>query len=164
MNGTRRRIYLFTLLILLVSVSGAGAQQNPSASSLAQTDKDDVLILANLTAKELEFETVPTPTVEFPGTHERKSIWTAERTNLPEEVQPGVTYRDIGIRLHISTRFAEIERIASEVLSEDSGSKETVLPSERQIGGDGLNSSQPSPKKAAIMKSAKSAGIRGKNR
>lgn len=104
-----------------------------SLQSAAQTDNDqteatdekttDVSITANVTARELKFETVPNPTVEFPGKPARETVWDAKRENLPRPVEPGVTYRDIGIRLRISSRFADIERIVAEALGE-------VAPSE----------------------------------
>lgn len=78
----------------------------------------DVSITATVQAKELTFEIVPNPTVEFPGKPERETVWDAVRENLPRPVQPGVTYRDIGIRLKIVSRFADIERIVAEALGE----------------------------------------------
>lgn len=78
----------------------------------------DVSITATVQAKELTFEIVPNPTVEFPGKPERETVWDAIRENLPRPVQPGVTYRDIGIRLKIVSRFADIERIVAEALGE----------------------------------------------
>jgi hypothetical protein len=78
----------------------------------------DLVIIANVTAKELRFDAVPNPKVEFPGKPERATEWSAERTNLPPQVQPGVTYRNIGIRLKIVSRFADIDRIVAEALGE----------------------------------------------
>jgi hypothetical protein len=78
----------------------------------------DVSITATVRARELTFEIVPNPTVEFPGTHKRETAWDAVRENLPPAVQPGVTYRDIGIRLKIVSRFADIDRIVAEALGE----------------------------------------------
>jgi hypothetical protein len=71
-----------------------------------------------VTARELRFEVVPNPTVEFTGKPERDTLWDAERDNLPKALQPGVTYRNIGIRLKIVSRFADIERIVAEALGE----------------------------------------------
>lgn len=102
-------------------------QQNPSQQNSAPqkgSGKDvpeesaDLSITATVTAKELRFEVVPNPTVEFPGKPERDTVWEAERENLPPAVEPGVTYRNIGIRLKIASRFADIERIVAEALGE----------------------------------------------
>lgn len=87
-------------------------------SSQISVETADLAITATVTAKELLFEVVPNPTVEFPGRHKRDTVWDAERQNLPRVVEPGVTYRDIGVRLKIVSRFADIERIVAEALGE----------------------------------------------
>ena len=84
----------------------------------ASVESADVSITATVRARELTFEVVPNPTVEFPGRHKRDTVWDAVRENLPPAVQPGVTYRDIGIRLKIVSRFADIDRIVAEALGE----------------------------------------------
>lgn len=84
----------------------------------AAVESADVSITATVRARELTFEVVPNPTVEFPGRHRRETVWDAVRENLPPAVQPGVTYRDIGIRLKIVSRFADIDRIVAEALGE----------------------------------------------
>ena len=78
----------------------------------------DVAITANVKARSLVFEVVPNPTVEFPGQPARDTVWEAQRENLPTPVQPGVTYRNIGIRLKITSVFRDIDRIVSEALGE----------------------------------------------
>jgi hypothetical protein len=93
----------------------APAQDAAPSDSAASAD---LSITANVTARELRFETVPNPQVEFTGSQERKTEWEAERKNLPRPVQPGVTYRDIGIRLKITSVFADIDRIVAEALGE----------------------------------------------
>ena len=103
--------------------------QTPAASPSVPEDDADLVIIANVTAKELKFETVPNPTVEFPGQPRRETEWSAERTNLPPQVQPGVTYRDIGIRLKIVSRFADIDRIVAEALGEVPTSDDAAPPS-----------------------------------
>jgi hypothetical protein len=71
-----------------------------------------------VTADSLRFEKVPNARVEFTGRPERQTVWEAERVNLPEQAQPGVTYRDIGITLRITSVFADIDRIVAEALGE----------------------------------------------
>lgn len=106
---------LFVCFICFTSVSG---QQSQPDEFNSDTSKDDILILVNITAKELKFDAVPNTSVEFPGTRHRTTIWLTQRQNLPEKVEPGVTYRDIGMQLRISSRFADIERIVQEALGE----------------------------------------------
>jgi hypothetical protein len=87
-------------------------------TSNTSADSADLSITARITARELRFEKVPNPRVEFSGRPRRETVWRAERENLPEEVRPGVTYRDIGIRLRITSVFADIDRIVAEALGE----------------------------------------------
>lgn len=97
----------------------AAAQQSSNQNSqTVSTDDADLVITSHVTARELRFDVVPNPTVEFTGKQERQTEWSAERENLPRPVQPGVTYRDIGIRLKIVSRFADIDRIVAEALGE----------------------------------------------
>jgi hypothetical protein len=122
-----KRIILtfFSINLLLLCVCAINAQQNNFAeqnSTQQATPEDianaDVLILANVRARELKFETVPNTRVDFPGTQTRRTFWEADRQNLPRPVEPGVTYRNIGIQLRIVSRFADIERIVAEALGE----------------------------------------------
>lgn len=91
-------------------------------------DSADLAITATVMARELRFEVVPNPTVEFTGNPDRRTEWGAERQNLPRPVQPGVTYRNIGIQLKIVSVFAEIDRIVAEALGEVPVSDETPRP------------------------------------
>jgi hypothetical protein len=107
------------------SARQGSAQQNNSPQEVSRKEaaqvpeeSADIAITATVTAKELRFEAVPNPTVDFPGRPKRDTVWDAERDNLPRPVEPGVTYRNIGIRLKIVSRFADIDRIVAEALGE----------------------------------------------
>ncbi len=91
--------------------------QTSNAGEQAVADAD-LAITARVTARELRFEKVPNTKVEFTGKPRRQTLWQTERENLPGEVRPGVTYRDIGIRLRITSVFADIDRIVAEALGE----------------------------------------------
>ena len=104
---------------------GSGARPAPSPQTPARqapqpppVDAADVSITARVTARELRFEKVPNTSVEFKGRPKRETVWEAERQNLPTPVRPGVTYRDIGITLRITSVFADIDRIVAEALGE----------------------------------------------
>jgi hypothetical protein len=71
----------------------------------------DVEINATVRYRELRFDQVGTPKVEFSGNPDNETVWHADRENLPTPVQPGVTYRDGGVRLVISSRFRELARV-----------------------------------------------------
>jgi hypothetical protein len=95
-----------------------GAQGTREQSADVSPESADLAITAHVTARELRFEVVPNPQVEFTGQPQLKTQWDAVRENLPRPVQPGVTYRDIGIRLKIVSVFADIDRIVAEALGE----------------------------------------------
>lgn len=92
--------------------------EGPRAAQAQERADADLSITARVTARELRFEKVPNPQVEFTGKPERETLWDAVRENLPQQVQPGVTYRNIGVTLRITSVFADIERIVAEALGE----------------------------------------------
>jgi hypothetical protein len=75
---------------------GTGKPRNP-----------DIALDASVKMRELRFEKVPDPEVYFRGNTARNSVWSSRRTNLPDEVEEGVVYRDAGIRLRIATEVVE---------------------------------------------------------
>jgi hypothetical protein len=75
---------------------GTGKPQNP-----------DIALDADVKMRELRFEKVPDPEVHFLGNTRRNSVSTSRRTNLPDEVQESVVYRDAGIKLRIATEVVE---------------------------------------------------------
>ena len=107
-------------MLAAVLLGSPAAAQEPAATvqteAPAPADDDgellpDLEITATVQWKQLRFDAVGEPTVEFTGTPDRKTIWDAERINLPKPVQPGVVYRDGGIRLTISSMFAALSRL-----------------------------------------------------
>lgn len=110
---------------------GDGQKPQPGGADV----QADLSITARVTARELRFEHVPNPKVEFTGQPRRETVWDSQRENLPEQVQPGVTYRNIGITLRITSVFADIERIVAEALGEvplsDDSKPRQAAPPER---------------------------------
>lgn len=76
-------------------------------------DEPDVEIGARATARELRFRTKSHAHVELHGEisergrgdQEVETAAGSERENLPEAVEPGVTYRDIDIRWRATARL-----------------------------------------------------------
>ena len=128
----------FAPVLLLMAAGHASAQSpartqdrprpaatRPAPQRQAQTPLEneadasaDVSITARVTADSLRFEKVPNPRVEFTGRPRRETAWEAERENLPQQVRPGETYRNVGITLRIRSVFADIDRIVAEALGE----------------------------------------------
>ncbi len=77
---------------------GTGKPQDP-----------DIALDADVRMRELRFARVPDPEVNFRGNTARNSVWVSRRTNLPEEVQEDLVYRDAGVRLRIATEIVKSE-------------------------------------------------------
>jgi hypothetical protein len=95
----------FAFASLLLALADIPAETQP-----------DIAILATVRAKELRFSAVPNVTVTFADQARNATVWTTDRENLPDRVQPNVTYRDIGIRLTITSTLPNIEQILDEAL------------------------------------------------
>jgi len=65
----------------------------------------DVDVTISVSAKELRFEIVPEVNVWFAGEPAFRSSMRTERQNLPEEVVPGVTYRDAKVLWQAQARI-----------------------------------------------------------
>ena len=59
---------------------------------------DDVEVFTSVRARRLRFEVVPETTVWFEGEPGERSSSETERENLPEEVEPGIEYRNVRVR------------------------------------------------------------------
>jgi hypothetical protein len=60
-------------------------------------ERPDVEIGARVKAKRLRFKRVPETEVRFSGEPDHDSESGSQRKNLPEEVEPGVTYRNVEV-------------------------------------------------------------------
>jgi hypothetical protein len=78
--------------------------QRRRRGDLGPDEVPDVDVFTSVRAKQLRFGTVPRTRVWFEGDPEERSSSETERENLPEGVEPGVTYRDIAIRWRARSR------------------------------------------------------------
>jgi hypothetical protein len=65
----------------------------------------DVDMVAAVRARELRFVTAPETRVWFEGEPGLRSSVREERENLPDEVEPGVTYRDVRVHWRAEARI-----------------------------------------------------------
>ena len=91
---------------MLLAPSHAAAQSQAAAASCplaavvdsARPDsaaRADVAIVASASIQELRFAREPNARLRVLGCGEGEGLRVVERRNLPERVQPGVTYRDV---------------------------------------------------------------------
>jgi hypothetical protein len=69
--------------------------------------ENDVEISASVRAKELRFECKPEVEVTTFGEPAVSEDSITERENLPEELEPGKTYRDFAVRWRLGARLEE---------------------------------------------------------
>lgn len=121
---------LSILSICSFGITPAFAQTQPQLQTSAPVSREisgspsspetaDLAITSTVKARELRFNVVPnSEKIEFSGSPERQTGWVVERQNIPEHAAEGVTYRDIGVRLQITSVFSDIDRIVSDALGE----------------------------------------------
>jgi len=73
-------------------------------SARADTGRADVRILASVSIAELRFDAEPRASVRTTGCGGLDPVRVIERRNLPERVEPGVTYRDVYVAVEIVGR------------------------------------------------------------
>ena len=70
----------------------------------------DIEFTALVEADELRYHEPPETEVRFFGEPGHESASGSDRTNLPEKVQTGVTYRDVRVDYRLASRLAGPER------------------------------------------------------
>jgi hypothetical protein len=101
-----------TLIALAVALSCADAPEAieaaPQGPGGPAAGGPEIELVATVRAKTLKFDEVPKVDVVFRGTSKRRTVWKTERVNLPVHPQPGVVYRDVQVRLTISSDLDEL--------------------------------------------------------
>ena len=91
---------------LLAALASPAAAQECAAPGMDAPPGDsarppDVLIVATVTARELRFGSLPRGELRVNGCPLPDSAFVTERVNLPERIEPGVTYRDVRVGVQI---------------------------------------------------------------
>ena len=86
-------------------MTGDEREEDRAPQELADDEAADVEIFTGVRAEELRFGAVPETKVRFEGEPAERSSSRTERENLPEEVEPGVTYRDVKVRWQARSRI-----------------------------------------------------------
>ncbi|WP_186404286.1 hypothetical protein [[Actinomadura] parvosata] len=72
----------------------------------------DVEITASAKARELRFHAPPQVSVHATAEPTGECAWGSDRTNLPDQVEPHVTYRDIHIDFRLAARLTDPHALA----------------------------------------------------
>jgi len=86
-------------------MTGAADDREEGPPELSDEEPADIEVLTGVRAKSLRFGRVPETKVSFSGEPAERSSSKTERENLPEEVDPGVTYRDVEVRWQARSRI-----------------------------------------------------------
>jgi hypothetical protein len=110
-------------LALALAVAPVPPQAEPDRGDAVQEPRVDLVV--TFAARSLVFDEIPRIRMSFGGSGPRKAVWKVERTNLPARVERGVEYRDVKVRLTLSSTVDEFEaliedarRVASGIRSE----------------------------------------------
>ena len=71
------------------------------------SDRPDIEFVATVKSRRLRFGGPPDAEVSVFGSPGVESAVDTERRNLPDEIEPGVTYRDSWVRLRIAGRLPD---------------------------------------------------------
>jgi hypothetical protein len=69
----------------------------------------DVEMAVSVRAEEVRFECKPEVSFRAYANARAEAEHVSERENLPDEVEPGVTYRDVAVRWRLSARLDDPE-------------------------------------------------------
>lgn len=109
-----------TLIALAVSLSCANAPEAvvpakaPAVPAAPAKAGPELELVATVRAKALRFDEVPKVDVVFRGNGPRHTTWKTERVNLPVHPEPGVTYRDVAVRLTITSTIDELSDLLAQ--------------------------------------------------
>jgi hypothetical protein len=88
--------------------AGRRGPEPPAVSSEKRPSRPhsaDIEFTASLEADELRFDESPETDVRFFGQPGHESASGSDRTNLPEKVEPGVTYRNVRVDYRLANRL-----------------------------------------------------------
>lgn len=101
----RTRLTLVAAAALALAAPRGAAGQSaacPAAGDSARADsaRADVVIVASVSAREVRFDRAPNARLGILGC-DTGGLRVLERRNLPDRIEPGVTYRDVYVSVRI---------------------------------------------------------------
>lgn len=79
-----------------------------------EPDPADIELTAKVRMRTLRFREQPDTSVGFTGDPGHEAASGSDRTNLPERVEAGVTYRDVSVDYRLAARIAGLDASLSE--------------------------------------------------
>lgn len=106
-------------LALALAVAPVPPQTEPDRADAVQEPRVELVV--TFAARSLVFDEVPRIRMTFGGSGPRKAVWRVERTNLPARVERGVEYRDVKVRLTLTSTVDEFEALIEDARRVASG-------------------------------------------
>lgn len=85
-----------------------GQADNTGENFLLESEDGDISISGKITIKEMKYDKKGKTTVTFPGNGQRRLVDKRVQTNLPADIKPGVTYRNVQINFLILSNFVNL--------------------------------------------------------
>lgn len=103
--------------LVMTAVSDAVSQSCPPPRSApaADTTKSDIVLFARVRAEALRFESTPDVRAGVSGCPQLDTTRLVIRTNLPQPVRSGVTYRNVVIDARLRAQLADIECLLADL-------------------------------------------------
>ncbi|HEX9050756.1 MAG TPA: hypothetical protein VF841_09510 [Anaeromyxobacter sp.] len=135
----RTLVALAVALACAPDASQAGPRPPAGLEASAPADGGPQLeLVATVRARALRFDVVPRAELLPRGPGRGKTAWKAERVNLPMHPEPGVTYRDVAVRLVVTSDpqglaalLREASRAAAGIRMEQAGPLAAPGPARR---------------------------------
>ncbi len=106
---------------LALALAVAPVLPQPEAGRDDSVQEPRVDLVVTFSARSLVFDEVPRVRMAFGGPGPRRAVWKVERTNLPARVERGVEYRDVKVRLTLSSTVDEFEALIEDARRVASG-------------------------------------------
>jgi hypothetical protein len=107
-----------TLIALAVALSCADAPETiaapPAEPARVTPTGPELELVATVKARALKFDQVPEVNVVFVGNGARRTVWKTERVNLPARPEAGTVYKDVEVRLTITSDVDELSSLIRE--------------------------------------------------
>jgi hypothetical protein len=110
------------LIALAFTLAFTPSPPAPAASEVAGANAEpEIELVATVRASSIVFSEVPRVNMQFTGDGPRRTRWQVKRVNLPAHVEPGVAYRDVVVRLKLTTTLSELAVLARDAKSASRG-------------------------------------------
>ena len=122
-----------TLVALAVTLACAPAPEPPTERTATSDAEPELELIASVRAKSIVFDRVPDVKVRAALPAQVRTAWRAQRVNLPASPLPGVVYRDVQVKLTVTSTVDELGALLEEARRAAAGVR--IEPEEPSAAG-----------------------------